>query len=215
MPDWGPEIRARLRNVALPPAREAEIVEELSQHLDDRWRQLVAGGVSPEEAVHLARAAFNDRNLLAEGLAPLRQAHWTDPSPPGASRALSVEGLVADLRQAIRALRGAPAFSLVSLFVFALGIGATTAIFSVVDAVVLRGLPFDQADRLVAVGERQAANPGGPARGAGPKRPGSEYMAAPVFGAGDPEALVAVKPQNWLDWVVQQQVFESMTAMAS
>jgi putative ABC transport system permease protein len=212
MPDWRPEIRARLKDVRLSPAREAEIVEELSQHLEDRYRSLIAAGQSPEAAEQLARAAFSDRRVLGESLAPLRQAHWTDPSPPAANRAFSFEGLAADLRQAIRALRGAPAFSIVSLLVLALGIGATTAIFSVVDAVVLRGLPFDQADRLVAVGERQVAAPtGAPA----PKRPGSEFMAAPAFGAGDPEALSAVKPQNWLDWVVQQQVFESMTAIAT
>ena len=56
-----------------------------------------------------------------------------------------------DLRNAIRSLRAAPTFTAVALTVFALGIGAGTAIFSVVDAVVLRGLPFDEHDRIVAV----------------------------------------------------------------
>ena len=124
------------------------------------------------------------------------------------------------LRQAIRALRASPAFTVVSLLVLALGIGATTAIFSVVDAVVLRGLPFEDADRLVAVGERSAASPGGPGQtkaptAAGPKRAGGEFFVAPAFGAGDFEALSRVKPQNWLDWVAQQSVFESMTAIAT
>ncbi|HVS12997.1 MAG TPA: ABC transporter permease [Thermoanaerobaculia bacterium] len=59
-----------------------------------------------------------------------------------------------DLRHALRALRAAPGFTLVALFVLVLGIGATTAIFSVVDTVVLQGLPFDQADRLIAIGTR-------------------------------------------------------------
>ena len=76
------------------------------------------------------------------------------PTPPGASRPFSWDGLMADLRQAVRALRAAPAFTIVALVVLTLGIGATTAIFSVVDAVVLRALPFDKHDRLVAVGER-------------------------------------------------------------
>src|SRR5262245_17038000 len=58
-----------------------------------------------------------------------------------------------DLRNAFRALRAARGYSAVALVILALGIGATTAIFSVVDAVVLRGLPFDEADRLVSVSE--------------------------------------------------------------
>jgi len=81
--------------------------------------------------------------------------------------------------------------------ILALGVGASTAIFSVVDAVVLRGLPFDEQDRLVAVGERQ------------PQRrrvPGDTR---------DPDALSAVAPQNYIDWAAQQRVFDSMAAIAS
>jgi len=65
MPDWTPEIRARLSSVHLAPTREAEIIEELSQHLDDRWRDLIAQGHAPDEATRLTRAAFTDDNLLA------------------------------------------------------------------------------------------------------------------------------------------------------
>ena len=61
----------------------------------------------------------------------------------------------ADMIAAIRALRASATFTAVALLVLALGIGASTAIFSVVDAVVLRGLPFDEHDRLVAVGTRR------------------------------------------------------------
>ena len=99
-----------------------------------------------------------------------------------------------DLRHAIRELRGASSFSVVALLVLTLGIGATTAIFSVVDAVVLRALPFDEPDRLVAVGERRPSSPVGPNR--------------------DPGALAAVAPQNYRDWASQQQVFESIAAVA-
>jgi putative ABC transport system permease protein len=63
----------------------------------------------------------------------------------------------ADLRMAVRALRATPGFTITALIVLTLGIGATTAIFSVVDAVVLRGLPFDESDRLVSVGELQTS----------------------------------------------------------
>jgi putative ABC transport system permease protein len=65
--------------------------------------------------------------------------------------------LGADLRTAVRALRATPGFTITALVVLTLGIGATTAIFSVVDAVVLRGLPFDESDRLVSIGELQTS----------------------------------------------------------
>ena len=60
MPDWAREVRTRLSSLRLSPTREAEIVEELSQHLDDRWRELIAGGASPDEATQLALAEFRD-----------------------------------------------------------------------------------------------------------------------------------------------------------
>jgi len=59
-----------------------------------------------------------------------------------------------DLKTACRSLRSSAGFTIAALIVLTLGIGATTAIFSVVDAVVIRALPFDEHDRLVAVGER-------------------------------------------------------------
>jgi putative ABC transport system permease protein len=102
-----------------------------------------------------------------------------------------------DLKAAIRALHSAPGFTIAALTVLTLAIGATTALFSVVDAVVLRGLPFDEPDRIVAVGERQPS---------GPRAPGDTR---------DPDALTAVAPQNYLDWSAQQQTFETMAAIAS
>jgi predicted permease len=102
-----------------------------------------------------------------------------------------------DLLGAVRSLRSNRGFTIAALIVLTLGIGATTAIFSVVDAVVLRGLPFDEHDRLVAVGQRTAV--------------------APASGAlrRDPALLMFVAPQNYRDWAARQQVFESMAAIAS
>jgi putative ABC transport system permease protein len=100
-----------------------------------------------------------------------------------------------DLKAAFRSLRSSKTFTAVALIVLALGIGATTAIFSVVDAVVLRGLPFDEHDRLVAVGERRSPGPN-----PDPNR--------------DPNAISSIAPQNYADWIAQQQVFESMAAVA-
>ena len=100
-----------------------------------------------------------------------------------------------DLKSAFRSLWGDKSFSVPSLIVLTLAIGATTALFSVVDAVALRGLPFEEQGRLVAVGERRPpTSPGGPR---------------------DADALLPVAPQNYLDWAAQQQVFESLAAIAS
>ena len=75
---WEREVRTRLSSLRLSPTRESEIVEELAQHLDDRWRELIAGGVSAEEATQLTLAEFRDGNALARYMAPLRQSEKFD-----------------------------------------------------------------------------------------------------------------------------------------
>jgi putative ABC transport system permease protein len=94
-----------------------------------------------------------------------------------------------DLKTAIRSLRKSPTFTAVAVIVLALGIGAGTAIFSVVDAVVVRGLPFDEHHRLVAVLERNT-------------------HAAALFSG-------TTTAQTYLDWRVQQQAFEGLAAVSS
>lgn len=251
MPDWKPHIRPLLASLRLSPSREAEILEELAQHLDDRCRELIAGGVAPGEAARIARTEFNGARLEAL-LGTLRQSRWRELPPPGPSRAFSFDSLRIDLRHAIRSLRATPSFTLGALLVLALGTGATTAIFSVVDAVALRPLPFPEPDRIVAVGERDTSpDAGGPGKlGPGPRpdpsappgpvagaaqgpRPGAGPVPAPGMPPGakppagkrwpmnmpgatpaDPDALLRIEPQNYLDWVSHQQVFESIAAVA-
>jgi putative ABC transport system permease protein len=94
--------------------------------------------------------------------------------------------MLSDLKTAIRGLRAAPGFTAVALIVLMLGIGASTAIFSVVDAVILRGLPFDEYDRLVSVTEKDTKT-------------------------GRPSGSNA--PQNYNDWRAGQQVFSGLFAM--
>src|SRR5688572_29728071 len=151
MPDWTPHIRSRLASLRLSSSRENEIIEELSQHLEDRWRELVAGGASEDEATTQALAGFREGDLLARQLAPLRQAHAPEPIAPGASAGHLLGDLRQDLRYAARTLRKQPTVALAAILTLALGIGANTAIFSVVNATLLQRLPVPNRNRLVYV----------------------------------------------------------------
>src|SRR5688572_12456351 len=150
--DWARHVRSRLSSLRLSPAREHEIVEELSQHLEDRWRELVAGGTPEDEATRLALAEFSEGNLLARYMAPLQQAQVPAAVTPGAPAGQGLRGVWQDLRYAMRALRRQPTFSLTAILTLALGIGATTAMFSVINGVVIKPLPYPESESVVTVG---------------------------------------------------------------
>jgi putative ABC transport system permease protein len=148
---WKQEVRGRLSSLRLSPTREAEIVDELSQHLDDRYRELIAGGTPPEEATSLTLAEFHSGNRLAQYMAPLRQSNVPPPITPGAANGSLLADLWQDLRYASRVFLKQPAFAATAVLTLALGIGACTAIFSVVYGVLLKPLPFDEPERLVSL----------------------------------------------------------------
>jgi predicted permease len=120
--------------------QDAEMTEELRAHVELRTRRNLASGMSPEEARYAAHRSFGGEEQIKERCRDerVRGLVW-------------LEQFVQDVRYAARTLRKNPGFATVVVLTLALGIGANTAIFSVVHAVLLRGLPYNEPERVMRV----------------------------------------------------------------
>lgn len=148
-----------------------ELSEEIREHLEEKIEELVAGGMSREEAAYAARREFGSV-ALTEG--DSREVwRWTH-----------VEDLLMDVRYGLRMLRRSPGFTAVAVLTLALGIGANTAIFSVVHAILLRPLPFRDSGQLVMLFTRDARNQ-------------RNYVSYP----------------DYVDWQKQSRAFEEICAL--
>jgi len=161
MNDWQSEVRARLASLRLKPEREADIVDEIAQHLAERYREAISAGATAEEATRVALAEFRAGNVLAQRIAALKQAHAPAAVAPGASTGWFLADLWHDLRYAVRAFATHKGFAATAILILALGIGATTAIFSVVYSVLIKPLPYPNADELVRLHHSVSGSVGG------------------------------------------------------
>ncbi|HKF58722.1 MAG TPA: ABC transporter permease, partial [Blastocatellia bacterium] len=169
---WLREIRSRWRKFIHRRQLDRDLEDEIQFHLEMRARWNREGGLSPDAAVNAARRQFGN------------QLKWKEAIREMWSLGL-VESVVKDVRYAVRSLIKTPVFTIAALLALTLGIGCTTAIFSLVNAVMLRSLPFQNPDRLVLLWgnvQRQKV-----------ERRGNSYP-------------------DYLDWKAQSASFEGMAA---
>jgi predicted permease len=168
--NWLRVVLSRLRGFFRKRRLEKDLDVELHSHLELLTEEIIRRGMTPEAARYAARREFG-------GLEQIKEIYRDQHGLP------FFEALVQDARYALRTLVKSPGFTAVAVLTLALGIGANTAIFSVVKAVLLRPLPFKDPARLVRVNESV---------GKGGRSP--------------------VAYPNYLDWRAQNTVFEEMAA---
>ena len=171
---------SRYVRLALLRSRAAEDVDaELTFHLEMKTEALVRAGLAPAAARAEALRQFGDVERFARDCRALTAGRERD-----VRRRERLESVWQDVRVAARGLRRSPVYALVAVLTLALGIGGTTAVFSVVSAVLLRPLPYAEADRIVFLTEA-------PKKG-GKKETSTSYP-------------------NFLDWQARSRSFEAMT----
>ena len=155
MHDWKAHVRERLNHLGLDPTAEADVVEELSQHLADRHRDLTARGLSADDALPQALRELDNHEALGRAIrlrkfAPLEPVHDTSRS--------GWRGIPDDVTYAWRRLRHSPGFAVAAVLTVVLTVGANTAILSVADAVLFRPLPYTDGEQVAIIQMKSRAD---------------------------------------------------------
>ncbi len=149
---WRRELAERLAALGLKPEREAEIVDELTQHLEDRVRDLVARGADPGVAHDEALADLDEPGELARRLVEIVPRPLNLPPPGAPSRGRWFQARWQDVRHSARSLRRSPAFTATVIATLGLTVGPTTAMLSIGNWLLWRPTPgVVQPDRLAVV----------------------------------------------------------------
>ncbi|NNF27557.1 MAG: hypothetical protein HKN73_10085, partial [Gemmatimonadetes bacterium] len=138
----------RITGLFRPGRRDAQALDEMAFHIEMEIREGVARGLSPEEAKRVALRDFGGMERYRE---QVREGQWGH----------RLHQVMRDLRLAVRGLRTRPGYSAVVLVTLALGIGVTTAFFSLVHGVLLRPLPYDDPDDLLRIRSAWEGTPQG------------------------------------------------------
>jgi len=138
---WPEQLRVRILLLFRRRSEKARLQQEFEFHLEQQVAESLARGMSPDEARFAALRRFGNPTLLLEETRSTWSWSW-------------MEKAWHDLRYGFRTLRRTPGFSLVAVLVMALGIGATTSLFTIVRSVLLKPLPFQDPDKLVMVYDR-------------------------------------------------------------
>jgi hypothetical protein len=150
-PNWKLEIERRLAQSQIDPASQPGLADEFAQHLEDRYADLLAAGNDEGSARQSAMNELDNLHGLAKKLPPAKREQRSGVI--AGAEALPVNfwaDILRDLRYGLRGMRKSPVFTLIATLTLGLGIGANTTVFTVINSLVLRPLPVDNAARLVA-----------------------------------------------------------------
>lgn len=159
MPNWKSIVQERLAELSLRGDAEPDLIEELAQHLEDRYRELRGGGLSEEEANQTVLAEVQDMHPLAAELERSECMPKYEAVPAGDARSGNfIEDLWRDLRYSSRTMRKNPLFVFFVVSTLALGIGANTTVFTIINTLLLNPLPVPNSSTLVSVSIRGTKN---------------------------------------------------------
>jgi predicted permease len=160
MPDWKPLVRDRLAPLRLAPSAEASLLDEIVQHLEDTYRDQISAGASPDDARRAALAELEDAEAIRSAATRKTRMPRRDAVPAGDRRSGNwLEDSWRDVRYALRSLRRTPVFVLFAVATLALGIGANTTVFTLINTLILNPLPVPDAGSLTAVAGTDGRDP--------------------------------------------------------